>query len=148
MTTFHGRAVLHFGKEEREVQIILDLEERRLLARHSRSENVDEEYFLRMLTGSGPASADLVDVDIQTPTGSMRASRIGNLLVKQRQPGGYGLHDSEVARSLGFSASVGVVTYILVPSNSIIEFNHGVTRAERNYLRWRPEFSSRTRIRN
>lgn len=142
LTSFHGRAVLHFGKEEREVQVTSDLEERRLIARHSRTENEDEEHFLRMLTSGTPASADLVDVDIQTPNGPMRAARIGNLLVKQRQPGGYGLQDSLLGRSLNFSASMGVVTFILAPASSIIEFSHRTSDLEQSEIIYAGDLSS------
>lgn len=125
MTTFDGKATLHVGEDDREVQITLDLNERYLIARHSRNQKEDDEYILRALTGDAPAVAHLSKVEIQTPNGFLRAERIDNLHVRQRNPGASGVDDSLLTRSLSLSTSnTGIVTYTLVPASSIIEFEH------------------------
>lgn len=142
MTEFNGKAILHVEGADQEVQLTLGLNERQLIARHARNGD-DEENFRRAFTADTPDVVHLSNVEIQTPNGLLRATRIDNLHVRKMDPGAMGVDDSLITRSLNLSSSkTGVVTYTLVPASSIVEFEHKPSTYRGNEVVYVGEFNS------
>lgn len=140
MRQYTGTAKLTYDGTTRDVLLSLDLNEYCLVVKYPQEKDVFE-----YLTDSSPHKSHdvyLTEVNIPTVNGTLAASTIDELFIKQYPSGGMSIHDSILNRSLQLSdPSCGIVTIKLMRKVSVIEFDYVPRSLNASELFYFGEFS-------